>query len=50
MPAEVPYCITQALVNAVQGDLDHGLIFCGANVGKIREITTVAKLMRELTA
>lgn len=47
-PQKVPYCITQALVNAVLGDLEHGLIFCGAKVGKIRKMTTVAELMREL--
>ncbi|MDE7313332.1 MAG: nitronate monooxygenase family protein [Eubacterium sp.] len=48
MPKEVPYCITQALVNAVKGNLEQGLIFCGANVGRIREMTTVARLMQEL--
>lgn len=47
-PKEIPYCITQALVNAVKGDLEHGLIFCGAGVGKIKEITTVPALIREL--
>ena len=49
-PDETPYCITQALVNAVKGNLEQGLIFCGANVGRIKEITTVPALMRELTA
>ncbi len=47
-PREVPYCITKALIDAVKGDVDHGLIFCGANVGRIHEITTVPKLMKEL--
>ncbi len=47
-PGNTPYCITQALINAVKGDLDHGLIFCGAKVDRIREMTTVAALMREL--
>ena len=42
-PATAPYCITQALINAVVGDLDNGLIFCGSRVGEIREITTVPK-------
>lgn len=28
----IPYCITQALINAVQGNLNHALIFCGSNV------------------
>ena len=48
-PGTTPYCITQALINAVVGDLDNGLIFCGSRVGEIREITTVPKLMQELT-
>ena len=48
-PATAPYCITQALINAVVGDLDNGLIFCGSRVGEITKITTVPKLMQELT-
>ena len=48
-PKEVPYCITKALTNAVKGELSEGLIFCGANVGRITEITTVHKLILELT-
>ena len=47
-PAKVPYCITKALIAAVKGDLENGLIFCGANVGRIDHITTVHELMREL--
>ena len=43
------YCITKALINAVKGDVDNGLIFCGDNVGRINEITTVNSLMKELT-
>ena len=48
-PEHTPYCITQALISAVKGDLEHGLIFCGASVDRIRELTTVAALMQELT-
>ncbi|MCD8119210.1 MAG: nitronate monooxygenase family protein [Lachnospiraceae bacterium] len=48
-PAEVPYCITKALIRAVEGDVEGGLIFCGANVGRIDRIVTVRELMRELT-
>lgn len=47
-PRKVPYCITKALIEAVKGNLDHGLIFCGANVGKINRMTTVHELMQEL--
>ena len=48
-PVEVPYCITKALISAVQGDLDHGLIFVGANVDRIDRMTSVQELMAELT-
>ncbi|MDE6981933.1 MAG: nitronate monooxygenase family protein, partial [Lachnospiraceae bacterium] len=47
-PSEIPYCITDALIKAVKGDVEHGLVFCGANVGKIHEITTVHQVMEEL--
>lgn len=47
-PQKVPYCITRALIDAVKGDVENGLVFCGSNVGKIKEITTVHKLMQEL--
>lgn len=43
-----PYCITKALINAVKGNLEEGLIFCGSNVVKINEMTTVHDLMAEL--
>ena len=49
-PARVPYCITKALIDAVKGDVDNGLVFCGANVGRIHEMTTVHALMQELLA
>lgn len=48
-PATTPYCITRALINAVEGDVDHGLVFCGSNVWRIKEVTTVHKLIQELT-
>ena len=30
-PAEIPYCITQALVNAAEGRVEDALLFCGSN-------------------
>lgn len=47
-PAEIPYCITNALVNAVKGDIDHGLIFCGANVGRVHKIESVHEVVEDL--
>ncbi len=43
------YCILQALSNAAQGDVDRGLVFSGANVGRINRIMSVAEVMAELT-
>ena len=47
-PSQVPYCITKALINAVRGDIENGLIFCGSNVSRIDRIITVDELMGEL--
>lgn len=47
-PAKIPYCITQALIAAVKGDVENGLIFCGSNVGKITEITSVHEIVEDL--
>lgn len=47
-PKTTPYCITKALINSVNGDIDNGLIFCGENVSKIKEIISVKSLMNEL--
>lgn len=47
-PATTPYCISEALIHAVQGDLTHGLVFAGENADRICEITTVPELIDEL--
>lgn len=47
-PAEIPYCITKALSNAAEGDLDHALLFCGSNACRSEKIETVDAVMREL--
>lgn len=43
-----PYCITKALINAVKGNMDDALVFCGSNVGRVKEIVPVHDLMQEL--
>ena len=48
-PATTPYCISYALINAANGDLDNALIFCGENAYKIDKITTVKEIFKELT-
>ena len=47
-PAKVPYCITHALIEAVKGNVEEGLFFCGANVGRLDRMYTVQELMDEL--
>ena len=46
--AKIPYCITQALVNAAQGDEDNALLFCGSNANRAERITTVDEVMDAL--
>lgn len=46
-PAEIPYCITDALINAVKGLTQEGLLFCGANAYKAKELECVADIMKE---
>ena len=43
-----PYCITNALINAVKGNVDEALLFCGSNAYRIKEIVSVKALMQEL--
>ena len=49
-PADTPYCISKALINAVNGNVDEGLIFCGENAYRLNKITTVKELMSELVS
>ena len=48
-PATTPYCITRALVNAVEGRVEDGLIFCGENAYRCDKIETVAEIMEEFS-
>lgn len=46
-PKTAPYCITEALINAVEGRLDEGLLFCGSNAYRAEKIETVRSIMEE---
>lgn len=46
-PAETPYCITEALVNAAKGDVDNALLFCGTNAYRAEKIVHVKEIMDE---
>lgn len=47
-PSTTPYCISEALINAVRGNINNGLIFCGANAYRINKIMSVKDLLDEL--
>lgn len=47
-PKNTPYCISKALINAVKGDIDNGLLFTGSNAYKIDKIVTVKEILDEL--
>jgi NAD(P)H-dependent flavin oxidoreductase YrpB (nitropropane dioxygenase family) len=45
---KTPYCIAQALINAMRGNLEKGFAFCGTNVARVNEIISVRELMDSL--
>ncbi|MCE5342795.1 MAG: nitronate monooxygenase family protein [Eubacteriales bacterium] len=47
-PKIAPYCISTALINAVTGNVDNGLVFVGSNVYRIDKILSVKSLIQEL--
>lgn len=47
-PAETPYCITEALINAAKGNVDDALLFCGADAWKAEKIETVKEVIDSL--
>ncbi|HJB94234.1 MAG TPA: nitronate monooxygenase family protein [Candidatus Mediterraneibacter intestinigallinarum] len=49
-PADIPYCITDGLINAVKGNIEEGLLFCGAKAWKAQKIDTVREAVQELFA
>lgn len=44
---DIPYCITDALVNAAKGNTKEGLLFCGANAYQADKPEHVADIMKE---
>lgn len=47
-PMDTPYCITKSLMNAVNGRIDDGLVFCGVNAYRLNKMTTVKEIFEEL--
>jgi nitronate monooxygenase len=48
--ATARYCIALALINAYQGDMEKGLVFCGQNAYRVDKIVSVHDLIAELKA
>lgn len=47
-PKDIPYCITDGLIAAVKGDVENGLLFCGAQAWRSERIQTVKEVIGEL--
>lgn len=47
-PSEIPYCITKALIEAAKGNVEEGLLFCGANAYRAEKIETVKEVIADL--
>lgn len=45
---KTPYCISRALIEAVKGNWEDGLFFCGENAWKVDKIVTVKELMETI--
>lgn len=48
-PGETPYCITEALINAVKGKVEEGLLFCGSNAYRAQKLEYVSDIMAEFS-
>ena len=47
-PKEIPYCITDALINAVTGNVEEALLFCGAEAYRATKIESVKEVIDSL--
>jgi nitronate monooxygenase len=47
-PKTTPYCIADALIQAYKGNMKDGFAFSGTNVGRVKEIFSVEKLINGL--
>ncbi|WP_027625470.1 NAD(P)H-dependent flavin oxidoreductase [Clostridium lundense] len=47
-PNNTIYCISKALINAVEGNIENGLLFTGSNGYKMNKIITVKELIEQL--
>lgn len=43
--SQTQYCINDALINAIKGDMENGLFFCGTDIDNFHEVISVDKYM-----
>ncbi len=47
-PQTTPFCITKALINAVEGQIEESLLFVGSRVTEVQKIQSVQQIFDEL--
>lgn len=47
---DIPYCISNALIHAVNGDTENALLFCGSNAYKATHIEHVEEIFDEINS
>lgn len=47
-PKDTPYCISKALINGVNGDLENALLFCGSDAYKADRLMYVQEVVDDL--
>jgi NAD(P)H-dependent flavin oxidoreductase YrpB (nitropropane dioxygenase family) len=45
----IPFCISKSLIDSAAGYAQNGLVFAGSTIARLKEMTTVHELMKELT-
>ena len=49
-PATVQFCVAKALIEAVDGNVDNGIVFAGSNVSRVDKIVPVKELIDEIVS
>jgi NAD(P)H-dependent flavin oxidoreductase YrpB (nitropropane dioxygenase family) len=47
-PKTAPFCITEALVKSVTGDVENGLVFVGSNGYRLKEIKPIKEVFKDI--
>jgi len=47
-PGSVPFCIAKALIDAVEGDVDNGIVFSSSYINRVNKMVSVQELIDEI--